>query len=190
MQRGLISGGLALLCAACLALTRSLLGPVGNPHLDAAETMTFSKAPLFVLPTALDLLCALILLVAVARWWRRREPGRWSALIALLLVMFGHQLLLAASFLSGGESWNAEDYISGQDGHRYYFLHCPPPLNGPGHYAVARRVGSSPLFFTVRTVGKFDRNGRFEPYLDANPEVAKAARVLWSHWKNGKQRHP
>jgi len=189
LPRVLLVCSLILLCATSLAAVRLLDRPNGNPHLNAAETITYSRIPFILLPMATGPLCVLILLALTIWWSRRREPGRWLASIALVLSVLGHQALFLSWFLPS-ESWSVEDYITGQDGSRYYFLHCPPPLNGPGHYAVACRVSGSPQSYTVRTEGHFDRYGTFTPYGAANPPLAATAKVLWARWQNGQQRRP
>lgn len=190
LPRILLVGSLLCLCAASLSIMRFLLNHSnGRPHQHTAETIVFSKVPLVLLPAAAGPLIVLTLLILAIRWSWRREPGRGMVSIALALSVLGHQALLVSSFLPP-ESWSAEDYVTGQDGTVYYFLHCPPPMNGPGHYAVARRVSGNPWSYTVQTVGQFDRHGTFTPYSAASPQPRVAAKVLWSHWKSGKQHSP
>lgn len=188
-QRVLRLGGLLALCASSLAAVQFFDRAHGNPHLNSAETITYSRIPFILVPMAIGPLCTLILFALAIGWSIRRTPGRWLAFLALGLSLFGH-LALFVSWFVPNESWRVEDYVTGQDGRCYYFLHCPPPLNGPGHYAVARRLAGDLRSYTVRTVGRFDRYGTFEPYVDPSPPLIAAAKVLWSHWKSGKQRIP
>lgn len=129
----LLTGGiLLLLCLVSLAAVRFLNRPDGNPHLNAAESITYSTIPFVLLLFAIGPLFVLLLLVLVIRWSIRREPGIEQASIALGFSIFGHQALFFSWFIPN-ESWSVEDYVTGEDGSRYFFLHCPPPLNGPGH---------------------------------------------------------
>jgi hypothetical protein len=104
-------------------------------------------------------LASLLALFAFAGW-RRWSLGASQLRPCLWVAALGYPLALvwwlsSVTALTGCK-WTAEYSIGSSDGEMYYVLHASPPLNGPGHSALARRTSASPVHFTVEILTDFE----------------------------------
>lgn len=129
-----------------------------NDSHSAGATVTFLR------PAAGGSLTALAWLLTAAlgilACWRQiaRDRARkqiwWAG--GLCLMAYPTALLAAPqNLIFPACQWSAEYSLVGPDGKTYYVLHAPPPMNGSGHCALARRKSGSLLHFTVEIVTDF-----------------------------------
>lgn len=148
---------------------------------SSSRVMTFPKGWGSVLVIiAVPLVLTVIHAFSIARC--KREGLKVWAPVLLGLAVYP---AVAIATLPGWICrWSAEYAVAGPRGEVYYLLHAPPPLNGKGHSALARRSGGSPLHFTIEVLTDFQgqcphgRGALIAALEDPNPLARQAAREL------------
>ncbi|MGV3724692.1 MAG: hypothetical protein ACO1SX_27660 [Actinomycetota bacterium] len=183
------------LCAAnasCLVLLGVLAQFDADPHGRASQIILVSRFPFELALAAGTLICGVFLLLltlGVAFFRRARLTPVLAAFgTTALMNLVGLAVGFGAAF--GCQSPQLEDFVAAKDGSQYFFLHSPPPLNGPGHYVVAERRSANPLFFVARTVGSFERGGEFQPFGRRSAAMEAAAKELWRRREKSIQKLP
>lgn len=158
-----------LLCAingACIA-TWLQLGVIQSHH--SQFIISFVKPGVAETLGLVALTCSASLIILLIRACITKAENIQQLALAMFftvspVLLFPLLLVLSfGGFLWGGLidndtslDWAVDRSLKSQDGHTYYILHAPPPANGAGDWALARRLSGNRFLYTVQILSQAD----------------------------------
>jgi hypothetical protein len=171
----------------CLAALLFLVWFSGGTAHDGNKALLFLRPVVFQMSFGVSL-CLTALVLSIALWSLVKQKAYKRITIASLLasISFYVGALVAFCFISFAKpcSWEVEAHVRGIDNRTYYILHAPPPANGAGHSALARRMGGNSLYYTMKIISSNDygsnhhRGVLVAALQDRNPQTRQAAKML------------
>ncbi|MGV3724693.1 MAG: hypothetical protein ACO1SX_27665 [Actinomycetota bacterium] len=166
----------------------SILAP--DAHAEVGSTFLLFRQPV---PDAVTVSIAIVDLVLLAMWLRASLKQRQQ--VATVTVAFSLTVAANLAFLATSNQFGllpcpspvAHDYVEGKDGKGYFLLVSEGcGFDSPhSHELVAVRVAANPVFYVVRSIGAFNRNGELDIGSRSTETTMSASKVLWERWKNG-----
>jgi hypothetical protein len=139
---------LCVASGACLAAVYLLWWLDGGTAHDGRKFLTFVKPSVVKIVFGLAPAVTTLLFVLAVFAQVKKVENRASVAMALLVSVGWYGvagMIVFFTLFAKPCSWYVETHLKGTDNRTYYMLHAPPPLNGPGHSALARRTGGNSL---------------------------------------------
>jgi hypothetical protein len=177
---------LCILSAICLTGILFLSWQDGGTAHDGRKALTFIRPRVIqaILVSAGGCTASLLVLLVYGLAKKAERIGQVAMALVLSVSLYPLALILAVVVgFAKSCSWEVEETIKGVDNRTYYILHAPPPLNGAGHSALARRTGGNSLYYTMNVIsadyGSEHNAGVLTAGLkDPNPETRRICRML------------